>query len=179
MREKSGTAKSFSDRGDFLGRLLKTKNGPVVVFLESPNSDENGVVTVHNRARYSHRDYSYKPEPGEDEAYMLYSVLRSAQETEDLDAQADKKFEKTKQLLRSAFSQRCSSRAKCEDKCPPPPKKQGCQHNCQAVFDELNACNEKPKDTCEKKKPEPTCGGKGKTMPPKWLLRMLRSRDRD
>ncbi|KAJ2943108.1 hypothetical protein O0L34_g18798 [Tuta absoluta] len=148
---------------NFLSRLLKTKNGPVVVFLTPGtdmdlNAQRSDAQSKENFDADDKDDDSdeklekYVAPPGENDAYVLFNVLRTTQEDEDLDPKTHKAFEKTKDVLRQAFALRCGAKNACEQKCPE--KKPKCPMNCQKEKRQVKKscqrkCDERP--TCEKK----------------------------
>ncbi|CAH2098724.1 unnamed protein product [Euphydryas editha] len=101
--------------------------------------------------------------PHDQKLYNFYAVLRTTQENEDIDDEADNVFEKTKDVLREALRSRCNRLDTCVQKCPLK-KKYTCTLTCKEVYDDYNVCEKPKKKECKK----PKCG---KTMPPSWLLR--------
>ncbi|XP_072933752.1 uncharacterized protein [Epargyreus clarus] len=98
--------------------------------------------------------------PNDERAYLLYHLLRTTLEDDDVDPATVENLQRTKQLLRQALIGRCRQLNKCVKKCPQ--VSFTCTLTCKQVYDDLDACDE-PKPKCKKSK----CGN---TMPPSWLL---------
>ncbi|XP_052742923.1 uncharacterized protein LOC112056376 [Bicyclus anynana] len=102
--------------------------------------------------------------PYEEKAYLLYHALRTAEEREELDEEAAREFEETKQILRQALRTRCKKLSSCYRRCP---KKLyiTCTTECRETYDDYDVCQPKKKNMCK----TPKCGH---TMPPSWLRRI-------
>ncbi|CAF4906151.1 unnamed protein product [Pieris macdunnoughi] len=90
-------------------------------------------------------------------AYLLYHLLRTTQENEDLDESTNRTFEKTKDMLRAALRSRCNKLDRCVRRCVK--KRYTCTVTCREEIDVYDVCR------------QPVCGKScwGKTMPPSWL----------
>ncbi|XP_045540640.1 uncharacterized protein LOC106707966 [Papilio machaon] len=97
--------------------------------------------------------------PKEDEAYFLYHMLRTTENSQQIDNKTASTIMQTKEILQPILRSRCKKLDNCKKKCPKR-KKSLCEKKCIMMIDIFIVCEKKPKNKCKKK-----CG---KTMPPSW-----------
>ncbi|CAK1549217.1 unnamed protein product [Leptosia nina] len=73
-------------------------------------------------------------------AYLLYHLLRTTQENEDLDESATRTFEKTKDMLRAALRSRCNKYDRCVRRCVK--VTYSCTVTCREVYDMYDICRQ-------------------------------------